>query len=98
MFIATFTSQKIWYHTRVKSKGESGVSRHSPDPRNQRGPAWSASNSWKYTGRTRGSQPPSDAMSLPIHFLAPVRYLERSALMKRFSSRERDYAFGQAVL
>src|SRR2546421_12407748 len=24
--------QKIWYHTRVKSKGESGVSRHSPDP------------------------------------------------------------------
>src|SRR2546421_1541771 len=37
-------------------------------------------------------------MSLPIHFLAPVRYLERSALMKRFSYRERDYAFGQAML
>src|SRR6266480_4694178 len=37
-------------------------------------------------------------MSLPIHFLAPVRYLERSALMKRFSYGERDYAFGQAVL
>src|SRR5256886_8778352 len=37
-------------------------------------------------------------MSLPIHCLAPVRYLERSALMKRFSYRERDYAFGQAML
>src|SRR5881275_2231890 len=37
-------------------------------------------------------------MSLPIHFLAPVRYLERSALMKRFSYRERDNAFGQAML
>src|SRR2546421_384149 len=37
-------------------------------------------------------------MSLPIHFLAPVRYLERSALMKRISYRERDYAFGQAML
>src|SRR5437588_12833237 len=36
---------KICYHTRVKSEGESGVSRHSPDPRNQRGPAWSATQS-----------------------------------------------------
>src|SRR5207237_1649638 len=37
--------QKICYHTRVKSEGESGVSRHSPDPRNQRGHAWSATQS-----------------------------------------------------
>src|SRR6266702_6437758 len=29
--------QKICYHTRVKSQGESGVSRHSPDPPQ---PAW----------------------------------------------------------
>src|SRR6266699_6191677 len=58
--------QKIWYHTRVKSQGESGVSRHSPDPRNQRRPALSASNSYKYTGRTRGRQRPSVGMSLPI--------------------------------
>src|SRR5258708_5297455 len=29
--------QKICYHTRVKSKGASGVSRYSPDPHNPRG-------------------------------------------------------------
>src|SRR5437016_10805277 len=58
--------QKICYHTRVKSEGESGVSRHSPDPRNQRGPAWSASNSYEYTWNARGSQYPSDGRSLPI--------------------------------
>src|SRR5258708_18947142 len=29
--------QKMCYHTRVKSEGESGVSRHSPDPPQ---PAW----------------------------------------------------------
>ncbi len=29
--------EKICYHTRVKSEGESGVSRHSPDPPQ---PAW----------------------------------------------------------
>src|SRR5207247_6434273 len=44
------------------------------------------------------TQPPSDAMSLPSHFLVSVLYVERSALMKRFSYRERDYAFGQAML
>src|SRR5438270_11809549 len=64
---------KICYHKRVKSKGESGVSSHSPDPPQ---PAWTrverhtvprtASKSYQYIGRTRGSQPPSDAMSLPI--------------------------------
>src|SRR5258708_321156 len=90
--------QKICYHTRVKSKGASGVSRRSPDPHNPRGPAWSASNSYKYTGKTRGSQPPSDVMSLPIHRLAPVGHVERSARMKRSSYGERDYAFGQAML
>src|SRR6266516_5345876 len=36
--------------------------------------------------------------SLPIHRLAPVGHAERSALMKRFSYGERDYAFGQAML
>src|SRR6059058_4314497 len=63
---------KICYHTRVKSEGESGVSRHSPDPRNRRGPAWSASNSQEYTGHTRGSQYPSGGMLLPIAGFAPV--------------------------
>src|SRR5437016_13820319 len=73
--------QKICYHTRVKSKGESGVSRHSPDPRNQRGPAWSASHSEKYTGRTRGCQTAPTAKSLPIASWLPRVLLDRTAHM-----------------
>src|SRR5207247_8202491 len=90
--------QKICYHTRVKSEGESGVSRHCPDPRNQRGPAWSASNSYEYTGNTRGRQRPLDGRSLPIAGFARVGQAERSARMKQFSYSEQDYAFGQAML
>src|SRR5947209_7730416 len=45
-------------------RGESGVSRHCPRPLNQRGPAWSASNTHKYTGNIAESQRPSDGMSL----------------------------------
>ncbi|OLB55723.1 MAG: hypothetical protein AUI01_07475 [Ktedonobacter sp. 13_2_20CM_2_56_8] len=60
--------QKICYHTRVKSEGESGVSRHSPDPHNQRGPAWSASNTYQYTENAWGKQPPAVGMLLPITF------------------------------
>src|SRR6266704_3780622 len=37
-------------------------------------------------------------MSLPIPGLAPVGHAERSALMKRSSYGERDYAFGQTML
>src|SRR5437879_12079149 len=50
----------------MKSKGESGVSSHSPDPHNQSGPAWSASYRYEYTGNIEGRQRSSDGMSLPI--------------------------------
>src|SRR5204863_4615577 len=92
--------QKICYHTRVKSEGESGVSRHSPDPPQ---PAWtrleriqhlpvygeglgkSASICWHVT---------SHHFPLLVSLLWGARQ-GRSARMKRFSYREQDYAFGQ---
>src|SRR2546421_4972599 len=68
---------KICYYKRMKSKGESGVSRHSTDPPQ---PSWTrverhtvprtASNTYKYTESAWGRQRPSVGMSLPItsHF------------------------------
>src|SRR5947209_5965143 len=99
---------KICYHTRMKSEGESGVSRHSPDPRNQCGPAWSATQSpgLRPTARSIREIPGEVTLhqrtghfpSLPMPGFAPVGQAERSARMKRSSYGERDYAFGQAML
>src|SRR2546421_8465273 len=82
MFIANFTSQKICYHTRVKSKGESGVSRHSPDPPKQRGPACSATQSpglrptptsiLRVPGEASRQQMACHFLSLPIAGVAPL--------------------------
>src|SRR5229473_1655330 len=95
--------QEICSHTRMKSKGESGVSRHSPDPPQ---PAWtrleriqhlqvyreclgkSASTCWHVT---------SHHFPLLVSLLWVARQ-GRSAPMKRFSYREQDNAFGQAML
>src|SRR3989441_10800198 len=49
-------------------------------------------------GEDSGHQLACHFPSLPIHRLAPVGHLERSARMKRFSYGERDYAFGQRLL
>jgi len=56
--------QQIYYHTRMKSEGSLESLAIAPDPLNQRGPAWSASNTHKYTGNIAESQRPSDGMSL----------------------------------
>ena len=55
---------KICYHTRMKSEGSLESLAIAPDPLNQRGPAWSASNTHKYTGNIVESQRPSDGISL----------------------------------
>src|SRR5205807_10322888 len=85
-----------------------GVSRHSPDPRNQCGPAWSATPSpgLRPTARSILGIPVEVIVhqmachfpSLPIPGFAPVGHAERSARMKPSSYGERDYAFGQAML
>jgi len=59
--------QHICYHTGMTSEEKSGVT--SPCPQtflNQRGPAWSASNIHKYTGKARGSHRPLVGVSLHI--------------------------------
>src|SRR6266851_6244644 len=94
---------KICYHTRMKSKGESGVSRHSPDPPQ---PAWTRLERIQHLPVYRECLGKSASICWQItshHFPFLVSLLEvarqgRSALMKRFSYRERDYAFGQAML
>src|SRR6266851_164034 len=94
---------KICYHTRMKSKGESGVSRHSPDPPQ---PAWTRVERIQHLPVYRECLGKSASIRWQItshHFPFLVSLLEvtrqgRSALMKRFSYRERDYAFGQAML
>src|SRR5947208_1684008 len=50
------------------------------------------------SGEVTLHQVPCHFPSLPTHRLAPVGHLERSALMKRFSYGERNYAFGQTML
>src|SRR5216683_6459648 len=65
----------------------------------QRGPAWSASNILSIAGmpgEVRAHRVPYHSCHVP--WRAPSGHTERSALMKRFSYGEQDYAFGQAML
>src|SRR5947209_4246419 len=85
----------------MKSEEKSGVT--SPFPQtllNQRGPAWSASNIHKYTGKAWGNHRPSASISrtITLHSVARVARAERRRLVKRAWYREQDYAFGQLML
>src|SRR5947209_614577 len=85
----------------MKSEEKSGVT--SPFPQtllNQRGPAWSASNIHKYTGKAWGNHRPSASISrtITLHSVARVARAERRRLVKRAWYREQDYTFGQLML
>src|SRR5256714_3215397 len=85
----------------MKSEEKSGVT--SPFPQtllNQRGPAWSASNIHKYTGKAWGNHRPSASISrtITLHSVARVTRAERRRLVKRAWYREPDYTFGQLML
>src|SRR3989440_16761 len=85
----------------MKSEEKSGVT--SPFPQtllNQRGPAWSASNIHKYTGKAWGNHRPSASISrtITLHSVARVARAERRRLVKRAWYREPDYTFGQLML
>src|SRR5260370_22655210 len=94
---------KICYHTRMKSKGESGVSRHSPDPPQ---PAWTRVERIQHLPVYRECLGKSVSIRWQItshHFPFLVSLLEvarqgRSALMKRVPYRVPHYAFGQTLL
>src|SRR5258708_4514072 len=94
--------QKICYYTRMKWEGESGVSRHSPDP-----PAIGVDPRGAHPTHTSIQRVPGEVSvhllaghfpSLPMPGFAPVGHVERCARMKRSSYGEPDYAFGQAML
>src|SRR5207248_9547741 len=95
--------QIICYHTRVKSKGESGVSHHSPDPPQ---PTWTRVERIQHILVYKECLGKSASICWHVtshHFPLLVSLLwiaqqGRSARMKRFSYHEQDYAFGQAML
>jgi hypothetical protein len=78
--------QHICYHKGVKSEEASGDT--GPFPQtflNQRGPAWSASNIGKYTGRTRAGQCPTrPIMSHALNIALPPSHFLRSRCSHQF--------------
>src|SRR3989440_242029 len=94
---------KICYHTRVKSEGESGVSRHCPDPPQ---PTWTSLERiqqlevyWEDRGKSASIRCHVTSHHFPsTAWRRWVTRQERSARMKRSSYGERDYGFGQAML
>src|SRR5437764_6670012 len=74
-----------------------------PRPSTERGPASGVSNTYQYSGSAWGSQPPQGDMLLPNCCRLLARCWRGTGKaqrtpMPRHSYRERDYAFGQAML
>src|SRR6266566_3745432 len=95
--------QRMCYHRGREEERWSGVFRHSPDPPQ---PTWTRleriqqlSVYWENLGKSA-----SIRWHVTSHYFALLAWhrwvarQERSTPMKRFSYRERDYGFGQAML
>src|SRR3989440_6191085 len=95
--------QRMCYHRGREEERWSGVFRHSPDPPQ---PTWTRleriqqlSVYWENLGKSASSR-----WHVTSHYFALLAWhrwvarQERSTPMKRFSYRERDYSFGQAML
>src|SRR5881409_3511601 len=91
------------YATRMKLHRRVWSFTTFPRPSTQRGPASGVSNTYQYSGSAWGLQPPQGDMLLPNCFTLLARCWRvtgkaQRTPMPRHSYRERDYAFGQAML
>src|SRR5437763_82104 len=91
------------YTTRMTLHRRVWIFTTSLRPSTERGPASGVSNTYQYSGSAWGSQPPQGDMLLPNCFTLLARCWRvtgkaQRTPMPRHSYRERDYAFGQAML